>query len=407
MRQIRSALPRLSDRLGLRHAGHPVIAASCAVLYVAVLAEYVFSMAARVPGTATVRDIMLALAVLAGLVGGMFRPDRFLWPALVTGVILMLDVPMVTPGPTACPPTNTNTSNSSTNCATPPAGPWATRTRSSTRSKNTHQRKPAGHRTSPLAAGGRHSLYRRVTDNGMVMFAFQLSESSVMSNVPDMDSITVRYLLRPLPSPSRTASSFSTSLAEMMTCRRSKEIVTAYHSCGGGVLGDVRVQFVEQSFEKVEDVVRQWMVERPEDVVTLESEAAKATSLRLNDAVKPFTLLFDFPVGFVVVICFDDAAAIVWFVGAFKLSYHLVGVVERRFGDGAQIGELALILLPIGGAITAACLVDAQDHVGEVVADGIVQVTRRVFAVESLPECRGRLPLGEQQVETEPQRQWA
>lgn len=175
----------------------------------------------------------------------------------------------------------------------------------------------------------------------------------------------------------------------------------------GGVLGDVRVQFVEQSFEKVEDVVRQWMVERPEDVVTLESEAAKATSLRLNDAVKPFTLLFDFPVGFVVVICFDDAAAIVWFVGAFKLSYHLVGVVERRFGDGAQIGELALILLPIGGSITAACLVDAQDHVGEVVADGIVQVTRRVFAVESLPECRGRLPLGEQQVETEPQRQWA
>lgn len=112
MRQIRSALPRLSDRLGLRHAGHPVIAASCAVLSVAVLAEYVFSMAARVPGTATVRDIMLALAVLAGLVGGMFRPDRFLWPALVTGVILMLDVPMVTPGPTACPPTNTNTSNS-------------------------------------------------------------------------------------------------------------------------------------------------------------------------------------------------------------------------------------------------------------------------------------------------------
>lgn len=85
MRQIRSALPRLSDRLGLRHAGHPVIAASCAVLSVAVLAEYVFSMAARVPGTATVRDIMLALAVLAGLVGGMFRPDRFLWPALVTG----------------------------------------------------------------------------------------------------------------------------------------------------------------------------------------------------------------------------------------------------------------------------------------------------------------------------------
>ena len=236
MRQIRSALPRLSDRLGLRHAGHPVIAASCAVLSVAVLAEYVFSMAARVPGTATVRDIMLALAVLAGLVGGMFRPDRFLWPALVTGVILMLDVPMVTPGPTACPPTNTNTSNSSTNCATPPAGPWATRTRSSTRSKNTHQRKPAGHRTSPLAAGGRHSLYRRVTDNGMVMFAFQLSESSVMSNVPDMDSITVRYLLRPLPSPSRTASSFSTSLAEMMTCRRSKEIVTAYHSCGAACL---------------------------------------------------------------------------------------------------------------------------------------------------------------------------
>ena len=52
------------------------------IQYVAVLAEYVFSMAARVPGTATVRDIMLALAVLAGLVGGMFRPDRFLWPAL-------------------------------------------------------------------------------------------------------------------------------------------------------------------------------------------------------------------------------------------------------------------------------------------------------------------------------------
>ena len=91
-----------------------------------------------------------------------------------------------------------------------------------------------------------------------------------------------------------------------------------------------------------------------------------------------------------------------------------MGVVERRFGDGAQIGELALILLPIGGAITAACLVDAQDHVGEVVADGVVQVTRRVFAVESFSkehhELRreiGRLPLGEQQVETEPQRQWA
>ena len=76
-------------RLG-SHIEHPVIAASCAVLSVAVLAEYVFSMAARVPGTATVRDIVLALAVLAGLVGGMFRPDRFLWPALVTGVILMV-----------------------------------------------------------------------------------------------------------------------------------------------------------------------------------------------------------------------------------------------------------------------------------------------------------------------------
>ena len=56
-------------RLG-SHIEHPVIAASCAVLSVAVLAEYVFSMAARVPGTATVRDIVLALAVLAGLVGG-------------------------------------------------------------------------------------------------------------------------------------------------------------------------------------------------------------------------------------------------------------------------------------------------------------------------------------------------
>ena len=97
MRQIRSALTRLSDRLGLRHAGHPVIAASCAVLSVAALAEYAFSMAARVTGTATVHDIVLALAVLAGLVGGMFRPKWFLWPALIAGVILMLDVPMVTP----------------------------------------------------------------------------------------------------------------------------------------------------------------------------------------------------------------------------------------------------------------------------------------------------------------------
>lgn len=44
--------------------------------------------------------------------------------------------------PKACPPTNTNTSNSSTNCATPPAGPWATRTRSSTRSKTTRNVHP-------------------------------------------------------------------------------------------------------------------------------------------------------------------------------------------------------------------------------------------------------------------------
>lgn len=83
-------------------------------------------------------------------------------------------------------------------------------------------------------------------------------------------------------------------------------------------------------------------------------EAAKATSLRLNDAVKSFTLLFDFPVGFVVVICFDDAAAIVWFVGAFKLSIPGGCGPSATVSAMAQIGELALILLPIGGAITAA-----------------------------------------------------
>ena len=96
MRQIRSALIRFSDRLGSR-MGHPVIAVSCAVLSVAVLAEYAFSVASQVPGTGNVRDIVLALTVLAGLVGGMFYPDRFLWLALVSSVVLMLEAPMVAP----------------------------------------------------------------------------------------------------------------------------------------------------------------------------------------------------------------------------------------------------------------------------------------------------------------------
>ena len=75
-----------------------MIAASCAVLSVAVLAEYVFSMAARVPGTATVRDIMLALAVLAGLVGGMIVLTNTQMRSIFLAVAVLLPLSVVVIG---------------------------------------------------------------------------------------------------------------------------------------------------------------------------------------------------------------------------------------------------------------------------------------------------------------------
>ncbi|WP_240541226.1 histidine kinase [Bifidobacterium santillanense] len=104
MRPIRSAVERAVGRFAVRFAdrfaarfAHPAIATSCAVLAVAVVAEYAVSVAAHAPDVMTMRGCAMATAVLAGLIGGMFRPSWFLWAALVAGEASMLSAPMVAP----------------------------------------------------------------------------------------------------------------------------------------------------------------------------------------------------------------------------------------------------------------------------------------------------------------------
>ncbi|WP_236029334.1 histidine kinase [Bifidobacterium miconisargentati] len=96
MRQIRSAVSRFIGRLGSDNS-HPVIAAACVLLAAALIAEYMTRAATDASSTVSVRHLALVLVTLVGLIGGMFRPQWFLWAALVAGEMLMLAMPMITP----------------------------------------------------------------------------------------------------------------------------------------------------------------------------------------------------------------------------------------------------------------------------------------------------------------------
>ncbi|NMM93413.1 MULTISPECIES: histidine kinase [Bifidobacterium] len=96
MRQIRSAVSRFIGRLGSDNS-HPVIAASCVLLAAALIAEYMTRAATDAAATVNVQHLALVLVTLVGLLGSMFRPQWFLWAALVAGEILMLAMPMITP----------------------------------------------------------------------------------------------------------------------------------------------------------------------------------------------------------------------------------------------------------------------------------------------------------------------
>lgn len=96
MRQIRSAVNRLIERVGPGN-DHPVIAVTCVLLAVALIAEYMARATAYVSSMVSVQHLALVLVILVGLIGGMFRPRWFLWAALVAGEMLMLAMPMITP----------------------------------------------------------------------------------------------------------------------------------------------------------------------------------------------------------------------------------------------------------------------------------------------------------------------
>ncbi|WP_240544235.1 histidine kinase [Bifidobacterium sp. SO4] len=96
MRQIRSAVSRLIGRIG-PSSDHPVIAAACVLLAAALIAEYMARAATDASSTVSVQHLALVLVMLVGLVGGMFRPQWFLWAALVAGEILLVMTLMITP----------------------------------------------------------------------------------------------------------------------------------------------------------------------------------------------------------------------------------------------------------------------------------------------------------------------
>ncbi|KAB7788317.1 histidine kinase [Bifidobacterium cebidarum] len=96
MRQIRSAVNRLIGRLGPNN-DHPVIAATCVLLAAALIAEYTARAATDASSTVSVQHLVLVLVILVGLTGGIFRPHRFLWAALVAGEILLMRTLMITP----------------------------------------------------------------------------------------------------------------------------------------------------------------------------------------------------------------------------------------------------------------------------------------------------------------------
>ncbi|KFI97442.1 histidine protein kinase [Bifidobacterium stellenboschense] len=60
------------------------------------LTEYAIRLSAGSPSMVTVGNLMLVLVTFIGLIGGMFRPDRFLWAALVGGELLLPGTLMVT-----------------------------------------------------------------------------------------------------------------------------------------------------------------------------------------------------------------------------------------------------------------------------------------------------------------------
>ncbi|MCH9275858.1 histidine kinase [Bifidobacterium amazonense] len=96
MRQIRSAVGRLAGRLGPGN-DHPVISTTCLLLAAALIAEYTARTATDASSTVSVQHLALVLVMLIGLIGGMFRPQWFLWMVLVGGEILLVMTLMITP----------------------------------------------------------------------------------------------------------------------------------------------------------------------------------------------------------------------------------------------------------------------------------------------------------------------
>ncbi|PLS24674.1 histidine kinase [Bifidobacterium imperatoris] len=96
MRQIRSAVNHLIGRIGPSN-DHPVIAAACVLLAAALIAECMVRAATDAASTVSVWHLALVLVMLVGLIGGMFRPQWFLWAALVAGEILLVMTLMITP----------------------------------------------------------------------------------------------------------------------------------------------------------------------------------------------------------------------------------------------------------------------------------------------------------------------
>ncbi|WP_240811829.1 histidine kinase [Bifidobacterium ramosum] len=68
------------------------------LLAAALIAEYMARATADASSTVSVQQhLVLVLAILVGLIGGMFRPRWFLWAALVAGEILLVETLMITP----------------------------------------------------------------------------------------------------------------------------------------------------------------------------------------------------------------------------------------------------------------------------------------------------------------------
>ncbi|ADQ03207.1 Hypothetical protein BBMN68_487 [Bifidobacterium longum subsp. longum BBMN68] len=156
------------------------------------------------------------------------------------------------------------------------------------------------------------------------------------------------------------------------------------------MFGDVRVQFRQQVRQQARQQSHGLRRERPvwfgEQVVAGESRGFESGLLLVDQRLQPGTLRGG--IDFRGIGCAGLLAAVRAFmrwVGwtlrvVFERVDDLVRVAHGPAGGVAQFVELLLVFVFVGGHAFGFGVVDAQDQVGQVVADGVMQAAGRLPA---------------------------